>query len=374
MNYFKSIILFISILTLASCNQTTTKKGEKKPTFMIKGFLNDISVKEVHLYHRQKQLQTAKVANDTFSFSGSVIKPVLYTIKSDSTTVLAHIIVENTTSHLFIKPNEYTVYGGGNEQQQITAYKNDLKKFDLQKKVLIDSFLSHHKSYKIASLLDSIRSVENKKFAFSANTISTSSSKEMKEFILTNLIENEDISLSKLDILKENVKENFEWTRLVEQKITVLKEEEKRRKQALEKKKRLIRRKAPIFTGESLNGSDLTSTDVIRGKKLILIDFWASWCGPCRQVTPQVKYLYQKYKDKGFDIITISEDKNKNDWKTGVQQDGMVWHHIFDDDMRIAYMFNVLSIPHMVLLDEQGRIIKDKISMNQLEQELSNLN
>ncbi|MBS9767249.1 MAG: AhpC/TSA family protein [Flavobacteriaceae bacterium] len=374
MNYFKSTILIVSILTIISCNQTTTKTQEKKPSFMIKGFLNNISAKEVYLYHRQKQLKTAKVANDTFSFSGSVIKPVLYTIKSDSITVLAHLIVDNTTSHLFIKPNEYNVYGGSKEQQQITAYKNDLKKFDLQKKVLIDSFLSYHKSYKIASLLDSIKSIENKKFAFSANTISSSLPKEMKELILTNLIENKDISLSKLDILKENVKENYEWTRLVDQKISILKEEEKRRKEEIEKKKRLIRRKAPIFTGESLNG-DLTSTDVIRGKKLILIDFWASWCGPCRQVTPQIKYFYQKYKDKGFDIITISEDKNKNDWKTGIEQDGIkMWHHIFDDDMRIAYMFNVLSIPHMVLLDEQGRIIKDKISMNQLEQELSNLN
>ncbi len=370
MNFFKSIVLVISIVTLISCNETNTTSSKEKPSFTIKGFLNGISTKEIHLYHHQKKLKTAQVMNNTFSFSGSVIKPVLYTIKSDSITVLARVMVGNTSSYLFIKPNEYYTFGGCDEQQEIELYKNQLQKLELQKRVLIDSFISNYKSNKTSNLLDSIKLFKNKLFDFSINTISNSSSKGVKEFVLTHLLEKEELSLPQLKTLKINVKEDYEWEHLVEKRIKVLEEIERRRKEESEKKKMLARRMAPIFTGESFNG-DLTSSDVILGKKLILIDFWASWCAPCRQISPQIKYLYQKYKDKGFDIITISEDKNKNDWKTGIKQDGMVWHHIFDDDMRIAYMFNVLSIPHMILLDEKGRIIKDKISLRQLEEELS---
>ncbi len=371
MKYIQLIALVISALVVVSCDQETKKVEKKKPTFVVNGFLDNITAKEVDLYHNKKKLKTSKVIDGTFSFTGSVIKSVLYTIKADS-TVLARMIFENKAFSLFISPKRCVVYGGGVEQQKIAEYENHIQEFDLQKKVLIDSFLLHHETYKISTLLDSVKAIEDKKFNLSINTISDASSKGLKEFVLMKLVENKELSIAQLDTLKTKITENANWTHLVGQRIDFLKQEEERIKKEQYKKKMLVRRKAPVFTGESLSG-DLTSADVIRGKKRILIDFWASWCAPCRQVTPQVKYLYRKYKDKGFDIITISEDKNKSDWKRGIKEDGMNWHHIYDDDMRIAYMFNVLSIPHMILLDEQGRIIKDKISLNDLERELSQL-
>ncbi len=372
MKYIQLIALVIGALVVVSCEQETKKVEDKKPTFVVSGFLDNITAKEVDLYHNKKKLKTSKVVDGTFSFTGSVIKPVLYTIKKADSKVLTRVIFENKTFSLFISPERCVVYGGGTEQQKIMEYENHMQDFDLQKKVLVDSFLLHHKTYKISTLLDAVKALENKKFNLSINTISNASSKGVKEFVLMKLIENKELSITQLDTLKTKIAENSNWTYLVGQRIDSLKQEQERIKQENYKKQMLVRRKAPVFTGESLNG-DLTSADVIRGKKLILIDFWASWCAPCRQVTPQVKYLYRKYKDKGFDIITISEDKNKADWKRGIKEDGMDWHHIYDDDMRIAYMFNVLSIPHMILLDEQGRIIKDKISLNDLERELSQL-
>ena len=104
----------------------------------------------------------------------------------------------------------------------------------------------------------------------------------------------------------------------------------------------------------------------------MLVDFWASWCKPCRMVTPEIKYIYQQYNKLGFDIITVSEDRTQSAWRQGIQEDNMLdWNHIYDNQMTIASQFGARAIPHMVLIDQDGKIIKDKISVNQLKKELA---
>ncbi len=115
---------------------------------------------------------------------------------------------------------------------------------------------------------------------------------------------------------------------------------------------------AKEFSGTNLIGRIISLSQVKRGKKAVLIDFWASWCRPCRELSPRIKNLYSKYKHKGFDIVTVSQDRSINAWEVGVYDDGMEnWYHVYDDDNHIAKMYGVRGIPHMVLLDEKGRII-----------------
>lgn len=368
-NKILKIFVLIVFIGFFSCNDKKDTPT-KEESFTIKGYLQNVSVKKVQLYHNKKMLQTAEVINDTFSFSGKVINPVLYTLQSDS-LFLAQLIVENTVSNLFITPNDYIAYGGKN-QREINTYRKHISSLESQKLSLIDSFKYHYKTYKNEQFISDLNAIDTKKFAFSIKTLADTPKKSIKQFVFNKLLNSKNSSISQMETLRNNISDNEPvWRRLVNNKIEKLKEVKEEAKQKLNKKKMLTRRLAPVFTGESLQG-DLTSADVIKGKKRVLIDFWASWCGPCRQITPQVKYLYQKYHSKGFDIITVSEDKTKEDWKIGIKEDGMTWHHIYDDDMRIAYMFNVLSIPHMILLDERGGIIKDKISLTELERELKN--
>ncbi len=115
---------------------------------------------------------------------------------------------------------------------------------------------------------------------------------------------------------------------------------------------------APDFSLETPEGNSIKLSD-FRGK-VLLIDFWASWCGPCRRENPHVVGLYNKYNSKGFDILGVSLDKSRDPWLKAIEKDGLVWHHVSDLkgwSSSAAQLYGVSSIPHTVLLDREGKII-----------------
>ncbi|MCC6279471.1 MAG: TlpA family protein disulfide reductase, partial [Saprospiraceae bacterium] len=113
----------------------------------------------------------------------------------------------------------------------------------------------------------------------------------------------------------------------------------------------------------------------MRGK-IVLIDFWASWCGPCRRENPNVVANYNKYKDKGFDILGVSLDREPNAWKKAIKDDGLPWHHISDLkgwQSSHAAQYSVTSIPQTVLVDKDGKILARNIRGEQLGAKLKEL-
>ena len=131
---------------------------------------------------------------------------------------------------------------------------------------------------------------------------------------------------------------------------------------------------APDFTQKTPEGEEMSLTD-LRGK-VVLVDFWASWCGPCRRENPNVVRMYNKYKDKGFDILGVSLDKTHDRWVQAIEQDGLKWHHISDLkgwQNEVAQAYGVRSIPHTVLLDQEGRILARNLRGEALERKLEEL-
>jgi len=107
----------------------------------------------------------------------------------------------------------------------------------------------------------------------------------------------------------------------------------------------------------------------LRGK-VVLIDFWASWCGPCRKEMPNVKLMYQKYKDKGFEIYGVSLDKDRDAWLAAIEKDGLKWPQVSDLKFwqsEAAQTYAVQSIPHTVLIDKDGRILAAGLRGAELE-------
>lgn len=107
----------------------------------------------------------------------------------------------------------------------------------------------------------------------------------------------------------------------------------------------------------------------LRGK-VVLIDFWASWCGPCRKENPHVRAMYEKYHDRGFEIFSVSLDNNKDRWKDAIAKDGLVWpNHVSDLKgwgSAAAKLYGVSSIPSTFLVDKDGRIIAKGLRGEQL--------
>ena len=131
---------------------------------------------------------------------------------------------------------------------------------------------------------------------------------------------------------------------------------------------------APDFVQKTPDGKDLKLSD-LRGK-IVLVDFWASWCGPCRRENPHVKKLYEKYKEQGFEVLGVSLDRTKASWEKAIEKDGLEWAHVSDLKgwkNEVAKMYSVSSIPHTILLDQEGRIIARKLRSPQLEQVLAEI-
>lgn len=131
---------------------------------------------------------------------------------------------------------------------------------------------------------------------------------------------------------------------------------------------------APDFVQKTPDGKDLKLSD-LRGK-VVLVDFWASWCGPCRRENPHVKKLYEKYKKQGFEVLGVSLDRTAASWERAIEQDGLEWEHVSDLKgwkNEVAKMYSVSSIPHTILLDSEGRIIARKLRSQQLEQVLAEI-
>jgi len=121
------------------------------------------------------------------------------------------------------------------------------------------------------------------------------------------------------------------------------------------------------INGKDINGKDI-SLSSFKGKGIVLIDFWASWCGPCRQANPHLIELYKKYHDKGFDIISISVDKDTAAWKGAVAKDKIgIWHQLLDNSL--AESFGINGIPTQLLIDKTGAIAGRYVGFNPNEKE-----
>jgi peroxiredoxin len=130
--------------------------------------------------------------------------------------------------------------------------------------------------------------------------------------------------------------------------------------------------KAPDITLNTPQGTTL-SLSSLQGK-YVLIDFWASWCRPCRAENPNVVRVYNKYKDKGFEIFGVSLDQEADAWVQAIAQDGLTWKHVSDLggwQSSAAKAYKVSSIPQTLLLDKEGVIIAKNLRGGELEAKLS---
>jgi Thiol-disulfide isomerase and thioredoxins len=130
-----------------------------------------------------------------------------------------------------------------------------------------------------------------------------------------------------------------------------------------------VEQKIVDFELTDIDGSDKWISEIVSKSKYLYIDFWASWCAPCIAEVPHLKEIYQKYNDKGFEILGISIDTNRSSWKAGLKRIDTPWVHLVDstggEDLMKEYKFR--GVPYGLLVDNTGRIIEVGLRGEQLD-------
>lgn len=367
------IIGLCLLLITVSCQEKNTQVDTTSTIngYSISGSVANSNATMVYLVDTaNKRVDSSKVTNNSFLLKGSIGEPNMYNLVFDTSTPSYAILLENMAFNVLMNDSDVLITGG-DLNTKLATYKRDEAIANAQRLTVLKKF--------------SLATITDKELLFSLDSISQLETEYAVSFIEKNkdnvlssmAIAEVSLPLEDLIALTERTKnaKNSQLINTLTTTIAVLQKAEDDKIAAEEKaaaKRKVYRVAAPQFSGESLSGTNLALTSVLKGNKAVLVDFWASWCKPCRMVTPEIKYIYQQYNKLGFDIITVSEDRTQAAWRQGIQEDNMLdWNHIYDNQMTIASQFGARAIPHMVLIDKDGKIIKDKISVNQLKKELA---
>jgi peroxiredoxin len=372
--FFTAVVLCL----FSACESNTASKNEFVISGKAEGVFNGVRVylKTSENGQKGRITDTAIVVNEAFNFKGKIDGSEMRILTIDG-------IVGQTALVLEPEQIEVTIYkdsiyqsevSGGNNNVIFNSYKNGYQD-------LVEKVSGLRKAYVLAQGdADAIKEIQER------NTILRS---ELKDYGLNFLKQNpdSDFSLMLLDGITGqqgfDVKMASEVFELMPQALlnkptnTIMAQKINAKINiALNTFEPKIGAKAPDFTAPNPDGEMITLSNILG--KVTILDFWASWCRPCRIENPNFVKIYEQYHAKGLEIISVSLDRNnqKQRWVEAIEKDQLNWYNVsnlkFWQDP-LAQLYNVSSIPATFILDKDGVILATKLRGGALEAKISEL-
>jgi len=343
------LAISVMVLIMAACT--------KEPRYVINGKIEGADSVTFLLQKREEgrmvTIDSAMALKGSFKMKGGAVRyPEMVLLTAMDTRLRTSFYLEN--SEITITGKLDSLYAA-----EITGSKShdEYKGLIESNKVLNDKYTNLYNEYQIASQKgDTATSsrlereavalekemttlqkdfVRNNPSSFVAPSILTSLSYEMEGDEIESYINAMDTAVANTDMIKD------------------LKE------RVLKMKSVAIGQKAPDFTLNDPEGNPVSLYSKL-GPRVLLVDFWAAWCGPCRRENPNVVKVYNEFNKKGFDVFGVSLDQKKDDWVRAIADDKLTWTHVSDLqywNSAAAGLYAVNSIPANFLLDENGVII-----------------
>ena len=361
---FITFSLFFSILLIACGSEI------KKEKSVLTGKVTGTTTSELYLIDllnpKSGPVDTAVIAEDgafsfdyqpkmkgfyrvTFSENFSLILP----LSKNQTSIIEGDV--NNLDQLEIKGNEDAI--------RMKKMNEILKENFLKSKALEEGFQQYANAPKRDSILNEFR----KKYS----ELENSKANELKK-----MIDADVSSFTNLAIIEQMPKDETEYYLKVDKAIASKYGESPYYKnfhaRVLDISRFAVGSDVPEINLPDPNGN-LVALSSLRGQ-VVLIDFWASWCRPCRQENPNVVAAYKKYKDKGFTVFGVSLDKTKAAWTNAITQDNLTWTQVSDLKFwqsEAARAYGVSSIPFALLIDADGKVIGKNLRGAALQQKLA---
>ncbi len=343
------IYLFAAVVLFTSCTS--------KPHYTVKGIISGSDSITFYLQKRE--------AGRAVSIDSAVSKKGVFVMKGGAVDYpqMVQLVAGNTKKRtaFYLENSEITVKGsldslfkaditGSKTEDEYKAFIDSNRPLSEQYSKLIVKYQTASQSGNAAGVaafekqLDSIQAdmtnlqkdfVKNHPASYVTPSIVVSLSYEMEADEIESMVSKLDTAIAALPMIKS-----------LKERVAVMKTV-------------AVGQKAPDFTLNDVDGKPVSLSSKL-GSKLLLVDFWASWCNPCRQENPNVVKVYNEFHKKGFDVFSVSLDQKKEPWVKAIADDKLTWTHVSDLQFwnnAAAKLYAVNSIPANFLLDENGKII-----------------